>query len=182
MSLVPLPKVPTDNLYKFLALSGVLLIVFGAYWPAHEADQWYARVDAWTERQAIHHVRTDIDRGLVWKAIDSRAKALANPTDTAKANAAEEKLRELAESEMQFEVADRQAWKEEAAKNTVERDVLERMGKQALTRTRICWLLIGVGFLLAMFGFWRWYFKIQVHVDRAYAAGVFGKGESKTEG
>jgi len=177
MSLIPLPKVPTDNLYKFLALSGVLLIVFGAYWPAYEEDKWFARVDALRERAAVNKARNDIDRSEVWKALEGRMKALTKPTERDVAYAEFAKVKESYEAEIHAEAADRQAWKEEAARNSVEAEVVERMGRQALTRHQICLFLMGLGCLLAVFGFTRWYFKIQVHLDRAYAAGALGKEE-----
>jgi hypothetical protein len=50
---VSFPSLPTDNLYKFIALSGVVLVVAGFYLPWHRAEEIWDRLEQVKAESAV---------------------------------------------------------------------------------------------------------------------------------
>jgi len=181
MTALPLPKIPTDNLYKFLALSGLLLVGFSFYWPSHQSDQWYARLDALNERIAVLNTRRDDVRRPFRQALVDQAAAIKVAIDTAKTKplppdfaagmlATAQATKAQLEAEMLRMIDQDRADKEELARITTELDVVHRIEKRDALRSDECTWLSGIGAMMAFMGFLRWYTKIQKYLDRSFAS------------
>jgi len=177
MTALPLPKIPTDNLYKFLALSGLLLVGFSFYWPSHEADQWHARLDTLNERVAVFNskggdeVRQPYRKMLMERSaafVAAVSKPMAPQLAAAMLPEAQATKAQL-EAEMLRLIDLEQAETEEQARLLAERDVVQRIEKRMDFRSEECTWLSGIGAMMAVMGFMNWYTKIQKHQDRAFA-------------
>lgn len=51
------PTLPTDNLYKFLALFGLVILVFGTALPSEKLTRSFAQVDAANKERGIAQIR-----------------------------------------------------------------------------------------------------------------------------
>jgi len=144
MTIPKLPLPPTDNLYKFMAISGVvLLIVAPVFWA-----QFYI-THAERTRLAIRALRIDLSpENEYWnaKARIERGESVTN------------EQRKLVEKY--------DARKEESSRVGSEFLVYDRFSSVVTVIAIILWMF---GLVLTPFGFWRWYQKVQKPLDRILA-------------
>ena len=150
---------PTDNLYKFLAIFGLILVGFSAYIPLHALEA-YSRSGLLVDLAygpIIDRLRTvdDYSRAKLECAISGRNQvSKASPCDKLpKIKAATD----LANTELVL------------LRAKVEMLEVER---NFLSRQYILYFIIGVvlgsiGFLLCVTGFWLWYVRLQRFLDAA---------------
>lgn len=161
MDIPGVPQIPTDNLYKFVSLSGILMLLVGFAVPpvtryrAMQADlaliAWY-RAEIAQRARGIDQLSRSI--GIVEAA---NQQAFAGSREQAadainKADAVADSAREVADSAEQRDV--------ETRRQAVEGD------REFFAR----FVLVGyglafVGILLATWGFWNWYIKLQKPMD-----------------
>ncbi len=55
----PLPNLPTDNLYKFVALFGLVLFIFGFYFPQEKFARAFAQLREAKKAQKLAKIRID---------------------------------------------------------------------------------------------------------------------------
>jgi hypothetical protein len=139
-------KPPTDNLYKFLALSGVLLVIFTLYLPFSmmnelrlmidllqpEASSLEAKVDFWNEDKEILEARQSI-------ASDEEKEDL-------------EQRKRILETRIAFANAKMEA--------------INRLGKQMMVYEKYIKVFAVFGWCLVFLGFGLWYSKLQKFEDK----------------
>ncbi|MDP4199477.1 MAG: hypothetical protein Q8922_02885 [Bacteroidota bacterium] len=144
--MAPLPQLPTDNLYKFLALAGVALVLVSGYLQIQAGiveDRWERDITSKTQILA------------------NEVKAMSDTynRDTAKADSAM--------------LAQKPAW--DLAVHRSDSILNEHLNewwpwKLALeTRVIDLWMW-WIGWILTLGGFWLWYWKVQRFKDRKLKA------------
>ena len=156
-----IPSLPTDNLYKFCAISGVALIVFGLYLRQSVITKCTELPIALLSRQAVSNVEWDDlktkSRGFAvdMKELRKEVEALSPEERTKKQDAL------LGETEAILaktrSIYDRTLEQNKLnALNEVELNMLETVVKQLddMVRAAYCLIIFGAG--LCIFGFYRW--------------------------
>jgi len=139
-----LPMLPTDNLYKFLALSGLVMLVLSFTFPRNMVDE--------LELKAVES-ETNIN------LLAFEVSVLKDDVDAAekKPKLAEDGIQKLSERQRQLEVKTLQVGGERAKLN-----VLVKQLRFAMSLSIIGSVL---GFVLADIGFWLWYMRVQKPAD-----------------
>lgn len=158
--MAPIPDLLTDNLYKFLALSGLALVLFSASFPPVVISRVHERM----ERIEAELVPLRVDLNAVKREV---ARLQQSPTPTTVEVAAIQSR--LDQREVRHELL---ALKLTSLKRAVR--YLNRL---------IAWMIAGLstGITMALAGFWLWYKRLQVHQDtivRLEAAAAAGRGQS----
>lgn len=168
-SLIPLPSAPTDNLYKFLALSGVAMMIGGATFPALTIrDLANKRVEVASDllfvKAELESTKPHIEGTHEW-AQDLRraiAEADAAARDAGSDIAPEYRARLVKEAEEVIkQVAENDQRTQEVARLVARMDgkqlSVEALQDEASLLLKVGYLLFGIGSVLAVFGFGRWY-------------------------
>ncbi len=139
---------PTDNLYKFLAIVGLIIMAASLYWPLDAVNTWGDKSLAYVQGKTNAH----FDQML----LDSDKKYTAA---TGKPTAKQLHVFEIRQLNINRQVA-----------------VLEPVGAPIVEyRTLFKWsiqywvCIWVVGLVITLFGFWRWYYKLQKFQDKAAA-------------
>lgn len=176
MTLPPIP--PSDSLYKFTAIGGLILVVLSLYLPWKlEADLHAAYLD-----MRLELAKHDVQAANVFQAaaenitgFDAEANELQKEIEILKTTKSEDfkaKLEHLREF-----INDKQLGPKEVGKKLqqfilplpeVEYAVKKlELSSQLLNKLKyISQMTLGLGTIMTMYGFWNWYFKFQVHQDR----------------
>ncbi len=145
-----LPSLPTDNLYKFIGLSGLVLFVTAIIVPLRiqdKIDRDFARLEA--------ILRTKVDLAVLgWHQ--------AITPDTLKTEEAIENWRKV-QKEKQTELEDRFQKLEVSGAEDEEFCMAIQIKKRWV---RISCVIGIVGFALMGFGFTMWYLKLQRYQDK----------------
>lgn len=173
-----LPSLPTDNLYKFLALAGLFLAVFGYVYPTNRLTELQIKQASIETEWSVLNVEMDrlkADTADVERSLRRlEAEAETEPTE-ARRNAAKisadgkklrERLHELEIKKIGLEGKDR------------ETKIVQAEISSARTLLNVC---VVVGVLLTGLGFVSWYFRVQRLQDQQLknsTASVVG-GESQ---
>lgn len=139
---VPTPTVPTDNLYKFLAVFGLILAIFGTLIPnflslqyvEDNKQRWESFDKAYPQAEAIIKELPDVEPGMVMY----RGKRHSRHTAT------------LLE-----------AWSVNSTQETYFDERLEHFNHAIKTSNLMTW----GGGLLSVLGFVLWYWKVQRYQD-----------------
>jgi hypothetical protein len=135
-----LPSLPTDNLYKFMALCGLFLVVFGLVFPSTRIDELNLKaIEINTQAEVL---RIEID-DLEYDTDLWAKKVTLNPeeTDLLRKRTREIKIRTA--------------------------EITGRMEQHNILRItiehywRVLKVTIWVGFILSLVGFYCWYFLVQ---------------------
>lgn len=177
-----LPIPPSDSLYKFTAIGGVILVVLSLYLPWKlGSDLLIANLDLLLdlEKQApgyreLHHDLQDMGvfaQGVLKDLVELEKTCIKNK-----------------ESFNPSEMCNRNKWNadflrrlKEAESKQSELELLLLQSKYttkkvdllALDARRLTWisrLTLGLGVIMTVFGFWNWYFKFQRYQDRIIKA------------
>ena len=167
-----LPQPPTDNLYKFCALTGTIIVILSILLPARLAISFIDELDQLTRRLSIAKVEVDysgrkirrLDR-LIQNSINDQKSELPDPKDHLVLKYSDDEIKELLK-----EV------------DTLRKDDEIRGAEMQWTHERHKKLLklfagvlvlgfagVGVGSRLAYFGYRNWYFRVQKPLDRHLA-------------
>lgn len=176
-SLIPLPSAPTDNLYKFLALSGVALMIAGAGFPALALREYNDKgVEFLSERLVV-----ESDKAAVKEELDSLHQEItglraevkwASDTSVDAGLMLDKEYRAKVEKDNDYLLAQHNAV--HARANDVDRRLAALHAKTMMIdmlhddATRLKWLgaVFGaLGAMLACFGFERWYSLYQKPQD-----------------
>jgi hypothetical protein len=139
-----LPMLPTDNLYKFLALSGLVMLVLSFTFPRNMVDE--LELKAVESETNINLLAFDVS--VLKDDVDAAEK---------KPKLAEDGIQKLSERQRQLEVKTLQVGGERAKLN-----VLVKQLRFAMSLSIIGSVL---GFVLADIGFWLWYMRVQKPAD-----------------
>jgi hypothetical protein len=151
--MISLPRLPTDNLYKLIALSG-LLMAFGVYVGLEYA--WFQAYHQWIEHKAQYDLFKDRfqDSKADLEALEKRFAGLTTKEFDIEA----ENLQELGER-----------YRAESTQFLISAKQIEFSLNRLAFYSRIRSAAIIVGLVLAAFGFTLWYFKVQLPTDRKLA-------------
>ena len=170
---------PTDNLYKFLALSGIALVIACLLGPWRlEQDLNRARFELEAQLAVAQAEMTalDEDRGRVAvevKSLESLVDSLRAARNVLTPAEVETYHKSISTLKDRNEVIRDRAREQPIA--------VARLGAKAHQLTRmladlewISWFSnvgFSVGLVLSCIGFWLWYFRVQVYLDRDLRAG-----------
>jgi hypothetical protein len=191
---VPIPKLPTDNLYKFVALSGLFLIALGIYVPGRDLDialeKWapiargsalLARHNASAEKATAEIIRRTADIGARVDAMRRTNAELKNGQlglAEAKAKLGEQ-LKEgekLQKDVRQLEIdssahtTDVNVLEKEEAEITADMAAVKLQTDGIKDTIVIGHAIVVVGVVVAVLGFWLWYARVQKFHDAQLAA------------
>ena len=139
-----LPALPTDNLYKFLALSGLVLFVISFVFPRSLVDELELKT-----------VETQTEVNLLVREVSALNKDV--DVAAAKPNLSDEALEKLSERRDQLN--------EKAIRLEGQKERQKTLLKQL--RYAVDLSLFGsiLGYLIAHVGFWLWYTRVQRLAD-----------------
>lgn len=140
-----LPTLPTDNLYKFLALSGLALLLFSMVYPLNTLNDLELKaVEARTQIKLL-----ELELSVLERNIDAASrKKEPSPDEVARLSDRQQQL------------------KAKAIQNEGERERLTTLVKQL--RFAFNGLIGGllIGYALAHLGFYLWYVRVQKPADK----------------
>ena len=176
MTLPPIP--PSDSLYKFTAIGGLIIVVLSLYLPWKlEADLHAAYLDmklelakrdieaanafqAATETLTGFHIEADELRKEIDVLKAKKSEAFKAKLDDLRGYITNQQVtsRDLEEKLQQFIISVPEV--EYAVKKL-------ELSSQLLNRLKwISQMTLWLGIVMTFYGFWNWYFKFQVHQDR----------------
>ncbi len=177
-----IPRPPTDNLYKFLAITG--LLVLATCIGINEHRNYIHSV----ENAQIRVGKETIDRKLAQETEEIDRVVSSVQANIARAKNSPEQLDHEAIDQLRDEIEElrRIAFKQSSSDWLVKDSSALRLKSEladasvAATRSMNIWLIFFglVGLLSTLSGFVLWYYKLQRHQDRIIATEA--SGESKT--
>lgn len=157
-------QAPTDNLYKFLAIFGLLVLGFSVYVPLEKYVELGREVAKWSAAWKPFSVRARLGS-------DDAREQLRCAIEIRDGKAKRERLkycRELEANAAHFEKESR-ARQVELAELEAAKIVLERLAEQYMLYRNIGIALGVTGLLMSSGGFWLWYRRVQKQLDRVAA-------------
>lgn len=175
-----LPIPPSDSLYKFTAIGGLILVVLSLYVPWQmDSDLRIAANDLeleWSkwgiELESVGESIKDMDKQIypLWSDfMQEWSNKYPNLPDA--------KFLQHQFTTLQAKMKDMKVIQTQLKQLRILQVQGLAMGKkQALLRSqtnRLVWIssgTLGIGILMVILGFWNWYFKFQIHQDRIIKA------------
>lgn len=151
------PSFPTDNLYKFMALADLFLLVFGTVYPSQQVSELEQK-----------RVATQTDRAVLLVQLDALKEDVAIAKKSSQATEAQ--LERL--SELVTELAIKQA--QIAGKEAQEKVLTDDL----LFAWRTLKVGLALGLLLTLIGFVCWYFRVQKLQDQLLLRQVAPKDDT----
>ena len=156
---------PTDSLYKFCAIAGLVVVLISIYLPMRMVEEFESKASAFI----LELRRAKVELEFQSKELEGLDKDLTSLRQSLMQKQANKSVHEKSVEHInQSASAIRQTAKIVALKNaeiiTTEEEI-KRLGERTRFAVRvgtIGWIL---GALLAIYGFTNWYRKIQVHQD-----------------
>lgn len=149
--LTDVPRLPTDNLYKFAATFGLVLVVAGFALPLIEETRANELHSVLERDSALLQLQVEAD-SLGIQLLESEEAHGASPTfekhlDSLRLHTDSTRMRQIG----------------------VRKELREAESAVELTKlfARLGLGLIAVGSIISFWGFVRWYSRVQVHIDRA---------------
>ena len=149
---LPIPSLPTDNLYKFIALFGLATVLLASYGLRDLSRQNARREESLLEIGADSAVTRA--RVLYQRRIDTRSAARLR-------QGAQDLASPQIESVVEYPPPDTAAVRRKWLAIQTRREIQE-------TQSDIVWLywLNGIGFVMIVSGFTAWWFLVQRYHDR----------------
>jgi hypothetical protein len=170
-----LPSLPTDNLYKFQALSGTVLIVLSFYLPSQFAERLSEKYESITLKIATLSADSNFKKRKVEKLtrIIDNTIAAQNNKNVADKNKIELHYSETEIKKLFDEVDDlSRSIDIQLAESKQIAENLKYIEKRIFL-TRLLMVVFGcIGTALAFIGYYLWYHKIQFYLD------IVAKGEA----
>jgi phage terminase Nu1 subunit (DNA packaging protein) len=196
MATLPLPKLPTDNLYKFVALTGLSLIALAVYLTGRTIDSLSERLAPVARKTSlVTHNSAQLERAVVAarnniadlnKATDDLRAELGAVVDDPTLTVAQKKTRVLEMKKKNGELRERASGLEHETKGYgIEADVVDDLLAESAADLeaakvfkdssdwiqRLSWVMYLVGAACAAWGFAFWYLKVQKFQDKELAEG-----------
>lgn len=180
-------NLPTDSLYKFCALSGILILLISVYFPIKMDETIMSKIFETTKKQKQLQIETKYlseilnsikngtkDIGSVVQQVEdaiekSEKKEKPDSNESIKIYEKHMKTRKMLEESRKNIEESRNILKSlelNAVETEIAKDKLVRLHKQFKIVWRIGIAGGAIGILLAFYGFLSWYFRIQVYQDR----------------
>lgn len=175
---------PTDSLYKFCAISGIVVILFSIYYPHTLIIDLSCKVNDVTQEIEVNMVNSAYLKSKIiqMKEILSNAKSQQRGDYVSDPNKLELAYSdsEIKDLLMKIEEMNRDIG---IASATLEHNH-EETGELLSEIKKIKWLSLTAGVLgclLASYGFRRWYYRIQIYQDRMLATSSKRATETEQE-
>lgn len=152
------PSIPTDNLYKFMAISGLTLVLFSITLTIFRLDRALERSDHL--RLEIAALASDVDEA---RTDLTRLETIRNPTEV--------QIRDIRERSRDLNSRNAGA--------VVRAKIVSRLVDDLHETVRWCFAGMIVGTILSGVGFRLWYTRVQVFLDRSLSRE--GRGNASTE-
>jgi len=175
---VTLPNLPTDNLYKFLALAGTVIVILSVYFVETKLAEVNDRILDTEEEQSLITERLELLQHKVKEFEQIVDSAIARQADNWRRDTNKVHLR-YSESEIKAlnrEVRDSLA--QIALENVKFRANLKRLSQlHERSKEVVYWGIFFVvnGFLLGLIGFYFWYRNVQKPLDSLLQKELLGK-------
>ena len=187
-----IPTPPTDNLYKFLALSGLVLYLFSLSYPFIASKQLDREIDQVTEEITVLEIEV-INFETEIKIFDKEIQSLAKDIEDLEAlddtllTEEDREWRKKNMAEKKEQLLDLMMRTGEIGKRVALAEVKNERLKRLLTEVRVIRILGVVGTCLggaiAIVGFMLWYFRVQIYLDRKLQkeAGIIDDSKKEKE-
>ena len=152
-------NLPTDSLYKFCALSGILILLVSLYFPIKIIETIHSKILANTleiKRIGIETEHQEYKFGI----IDTKVREILKSKGLTLDQINKEIDNYLKTVDTTY------ALKIKTAEAGIINKENKRLNDKLLLITIICAVGDAIGMFLALYGFFNWYFKIQVYQDR----------------
>ena len=173
--MLPLPSPPTDNLYKFCAIMGIVIVTVSVLFPGKEFLILFSKVQDLNRQVAVAAVEVEMNGRklrsllkLIENTVREQNDGIVVSKDKLILRYSEEEIKKLVIEAEEVHRADRI--------RTVELEALVKMYKASTWM----WAIVGsvsvvgvfIGTKLASFGFRMWHEKVQRPIDKALAKGA----------
>ena len=166
MNIADLVSLPTDNLYKFMAMSGLVVVVASIALSMHHYRQLQRRYFEVNRRVLVHGAKLKLTEAEVnatkTGTLELKKRVLANQDSVKLAESAG--TTSTAISELRAALAEHSI---EAAELDADSSELTFLGAQLQTLTKIALVGTIIGAALIGSGLFLWYTKVQVLLDQA---------------
>ncbi len=153
-----LPQPPTDNLYKFLAIGGLLIIVLPLYYIINREAVLNEKI-----RSTLHGVKID---SIEWEFMEKDAEKMYYSIDTTKLKDSPTYAIDMRRTVDSLESKSRTR-ERATVKLAADTDFIISSRKELDKLEQIGLTIMIFGLLLSGAGFTLWYFRVQKYVDRA---------------
>lgn len=191
-------KPPTDNLYKFIALAGVVIFILSVVYPfrwSMEVDQRRLEVERDIEIakfETVEKKALEMELNLARRLAEQASRLLrAEITKSEKSGgstrAINETIDRLKKESSSFEAKARELSEKlsVSGRNTIERTYKLKLWKYydgyATFLFQVGSIGSTVGFILAVLGFYLWYVKLQRYQDVILKSQIEGQSQVKDE-
>jgi hypothetical protein len=146
---------PTDSLYKFIAIAGVVMILWGSAFPWNKAYE--LKLQAVDLDGKIHSVSQKAEQlKLQYAKLNSERKALDPKSEDFEVKKAAIKSEKMS---LYIQMLEAQH------PTDIDEKKLKVMHEAQVVYDRIGWASLIFGIVFVIFGFAAWYIKIQRHLD-----------------
>ncbi|KXZ36279.1 hypothetical protein A0H77_13355 [Vibrio alginolyticus] len=166
-----IPNLPTDNLYKFLALSGVLLFCFGQYFVHSQISD----LEEKSNKMQLSSVELEIKLEWLIDEINTLQEIQDNTIAEQKGELKDEPSKMLITYSIQEYKALSETLNDKRLESKLETARLKHSAKyvakllDSVTRyNNILWVWSAVSLMLAIYGFTMWYLKVQKPLDKSF--------------
>jgi hypothetical protein len=177
------PNPPTDNIYKFCALTGTIIFLLSLYIPLKARYDIFEKLEAVELKTKISEIERQYwkDKATTLETITKNAMAEQNGIKFVDKNKlairyteseVKQMTNDLAESLRNIEIKDAEAGSAMAE--------VKRLNSAANLLFYLSFLTIITGLSLGIYGYLSWYFKIQKYEDKRIEEPVTKKGRRLT--
>ena len=184
-----IPNFPIDNLYKFSALVGTIIIIGSLYIPyilRSEVDKQILLVNLKmkTSRLEIEYTNQKIDdiRRIIDNSIEIQKGEYKRDLNKLELSYSEKELKDLVNESTELSKKDMVGFAEldyYSSELDYYSSELDRLFTEAKLVTYLSFVSIAIGVFLSVFGYRRWYYKIQRYQDKALQDSITLKKETQ---
>jgi hypothetical protein len=167
-------NLPTDSFYKFCALAGTVIIIFSFYIYWTSKQNMIKQINEFNLQKAILNVETKylIDEIKDMKELNDYLNEQKKPSKHIELEL-KRSLKESSEKGKELEI--------KTAELTSMRDSTLRLTKEYDFFNLNCGIALILGFVLSVYGYLNWYFRIQIYQDQILKSAANGKEQDYKE-
>jgi len=144
---------PTDSLYKFIAIFGLVIFVWGITFPLQKSEEFeLQRAEILTAVEESNNIGKRIQAKIVSLAEKRKSIAGDDPERTDIDKQIKELRNQLIDSPLSINIDEKI-------------EVLTVLKKSLVQFKILGWMSICFGLVLIIIGFLLWYYKLQKHID-----------------
>ena len=177
--MIKTPEIPTDNLYKFMAIFGLVLTIFGIYQGYDGQEKFYQRIEKYSSDGSLHLYEKSKNDSKTFLLSDkitfkkTKIKALYNIENANSITTdAYQKIKDKIGFEKDFFDLKQLEYDKNLMSDTLNfKEMREKYADDLATPQLFpIFLILALGIFLMFAGFGLWYIKTQKFQDRAIAA------------